>query len=56
MPPERVRVTCHEVNSPFRKFTNANYRVKWSRMGSNLIVVGFTSMAFLDDSNGILKQ
>jgi hypothetical protein len=27
MPPDRVRVTCHEVNAPFCERTNGNYRV-----------------------------
>jgi hypothetical protein len=56
MPPDRVRVTCHEVDSPFSEWTNENYRVKRSRMRSDLILVCLTSMAFMDDSNAILKQ
>jgi hypothetical protein len=27
MPPNRLRVTCHEVNAPFCEGTNRNYRV-----------------------------
>ena len=27
MPPDRVRVTCHEVNAPFGEWTNINYRM-----------------------------
>jgi hypothetical protein len=27
MPPDRVRVTCHEVNAPFGEWTNENYRM-----------------------------
>jgi hypothetical protein len=56
MPPCRVRVTCHEVNSPFSEWTNGNYRVKSSRMRSDPIVICLTSVEFLDDSNAILKQ
>ena len=56
MPPGRVRVTCHEFNAPFREWTNGNYRVKRSRVRSDLIVIGLTSVAFLDGSNAILKQ
>jgi hypothetical protein len=52
----RVRVTCHEVNTPFSEWTNGNYKVKRSRVRSDLIVVGLTSMAFMDDNNAILKQ
>jgi hypothetical protein len=32
MPPAQVRVTCHEVNAPFIKWTNGNYRIKKSMM------------------------
>jgi hypothetical protein len=51
-----VRVTCHEVNAPFSKRTNKNYRVKRRRVRLDVIVVNLTSMAFLDGSNAILKQ
>jgi hypothetical protein len=27
MPPDRVRVTCHEVNVPFGKWNNKNHRM-----------------------------
>jgi hypothetical protein len=56
MPPDQVRVTCHEVNAPFRKWTNKNYRVKRSRVRSDIMITSLASMAFLDDSNAILKQ
>jgi hypothetical protein len=55
-PPSRVRVTCHEVNAPFRKWTNKNYRIERSRMRSNLIIIGLTSMAFLNCENAILEK
>jgi hypothetical protein len=32
IPPDRVRVTCHEVNAPFSEWTNENYKVKRSMM------------------------
>jgi hypothetical protein len=49
-------VTCHEVNAPFGEWTNKNYRVRRSRVKSDIIVGGLTSVAFLDDNNAILKQ
>jgi hypothetical protein len=56
MPPDRVRVTCHEVNSPFIKWTNGNYRIERSRMISNLIIIGLTSVEFLNCENVILEN
>jgi hypothetical protein len=56
MPPGQVRITCHEVNAPFSKWTNGKYKVKRSRMRSDLIVIWLKSMAFLNGSNAILKQ
>jgi hypothetical protein len=32
IPLDRARVTCHEVNAPFKKWTNGNYRIKRRRM------------------------
>jgi hypothetical protein len=55
MLPSRVRVTCHEVNAPFGKWTNENSRVERSRVRSDLIVIILTSMEFLDGSNAIFK-
>jgi hypothetical protein len=28
MPPDQVRVTCHEVDAPFSEWTNENYWIK----------------------------
>jgi hypothetical protein len=56
MPPGRVRVTCHEFNAPFRKWTNGNYRIERCRMGSNIIIIGLTSMEFLNCDNAILEK
>jgi hypothetical protein len=52
---DRVRVTCHEVNTPFSEWTDGNYKVKRSRVRLDIIVVGLTSMEFMDDNNAILK-
>jgi hypothetical protein len=51
-----VRVTCHQVNTPFSEWTKKNYRVKRIRVRSDLIVVGLKSMAFMDGNNAILKE
>jgi len=50
-----VRVTCHEVNAPFRKWTNENYMIERSRMILNLIIIGLTSMEFMNCDNAILE-
>jgi hypothetical protein len=52
----RVRVTFHEFNSPFRKWTNRKYRIERSRMRSNLMIIGLTSMALLNYENAILEK
>jgi hypothetical protein len=51
-----VRVTGHEVNAPFRKWSNGNYHTERRRMISNIIIIGLTSVTFMNCENAILEK
>lgn len=48
MPPDRARVTFHEVNTPFYKVLDSNNWVQGSEWGTLFAVINLASMTFLD--------
>ena len=56
MPPDRVRVTCNKIDTPFCQRTDGNYRVERSRWSAHLSIKNLAVVAFSDPVNTIFKQ
>lgn len=56
MPPSQVRVTCNEINAPFRKRTNKNDWLKRSWRRTHLSIKNLAVVASSDHNNTILEQ
>jgi hypothetical protein len=51
----RSRITCHEINPKFGKWTDGHHGMKWSRLSTHLMGEYLTRMTFMNHIHTSLK-
>ena len=56
MPPGRMRVTGHEVNTPFRKWSHRDKKMHWRWLFADFMIKNLAYMTTSDRKDAVLKN